>query len=141
MLCIYDILSAKGSPYKTKDEPNDISLRNGRDVRGGVSIFTWLKQKALNKDLSAIDDNGDGKITAIELARSFQNDNDYTATPGESTISEVIVREADQRGDGDGKTSTKELYNLIFGSKIQEHVDPGIVISLQTPKIILSKNK
>ena len=127
-MCIYDLISAKGSPYKTNDDPNKISLRKGPDVRGGVSIFTWLKQKALNKDLSSIDDNRDGKITAIELARSFQNDNDYTATPGESTISEVIVREADQRGDGDGKTSTKELYNLIFGSKTQEHVASGIDI-------------
>ena len=112
-----DPLSTQNMKLGTNDaigaEPS--KLQSSR----GVSMFTWLKQKALEKNLQEIDINSDNLITASEIVQGYEKDNQYTATKGEITISEVIVLEADS--DGDHKMTIHELYKLIFGEQPKIH--------------------
>ena len=87
------------------------------------SIFSWLRQRASNKNLHLLDGNSDNFIAANEIIDNFEKDNQYSTSKGEKQIAEVILKEADS--DHNGLMSVNELNDLIFGQNNQRIVKKG----------------
>ena len=83
----------------------------------GISIFEWMRQLASKGGLNQLDMNDDQIITIQEILTNFEKDNQYTATEGERSIADIIIKEADF--DHDGSMTVKELFQLIFGKDSQ----------------------
>ena len=88
------------------------------------SIFTWLKDKALNRGIEQLDSNSNGDISPTEILRHYEKENDLMASEGEYNLAHIIHQEADHNQDG--RTTVNELYGLLLGknSDLQEDILP-----------------
>ena len=88
------------------------------------SIFTWLKDKALNRGIEKLDSDSNGDVSPTEIIQHYQAENDFQAREGENNLAEIIHQEADHNQDG--RTTANELYSLLLGknSNPQEDVLP-----------------